>query len=290
MPSGPTTGQLENAQRIIIAKARETTEHNTPMVNLVEAMTLPQGAKQVTVPKTGQFNFADLIDSVDMEDEQEIGMTTVDLTTGEVGAKIILTDKLARQENESVFEMVGRQFGNGAARKMDTDVIALFPALNSGTVLGADNKNLTLTNAAACIAYSKAHKFDDMISLVHHPNAIYDVVKSAAVVPGSTYPFPEGWAADRLKAFYRNININGVPFFEDGNIEKISGVDSGYGAIFSKHAMCVLKSKGFDTERERDASLRATELVNVADYGCWELDDTNGAALQYEIGDPATNN
>jgi hypothetical protein len=289
MPSGPTTGQLEAAQRIIIAKTRYTSEHNAPMINLIESMTLEQGAKQVTVPKVGQFEFADLIDSVDLVDEQEIGMTTVDLTTGEVGAKIILTDKLVRQENESVFNMVGRQFGDAAARKMDRDVIALFVALNGGVPLGADGKLFTMTNAAACIAFAKAHKFMGPPFVVHHPNAIYDVVKSAAVTPSATYPIPHGFSEDLLKEFY-SFPVNRVPFFEDGNIDKIPGLNSGYGVIATKNAMVCLRSKGFSTERERDASLRATELVSTADYGCFELDDQYGAPLQYQISDPVTTN
>lgn len=289
MPSGATTGQLENAQRIVIAKARFTMEHSAPCHNLIEHMPLENGAKQVTVPKVGQFEFSDLIDGVDLVDEQEIGMTTTDLTSGEVGAKIILTDKLVRQENESVFNMVGRQFGDAGARKMDKDIIALFPALNGGTVFGADNKNLTMTNWAACIATAKDMKFPTPIFGIHSPNAVYDVVKSSAVTPSATYPIPHGYSEDLLKDFYK-FTVNQVPLFETGNIEKITGYDSGYGVIASKNAMVCLKSKGFTTERERDASLRATELVTTADYGCFELDDTYGAALQYEIGRPATNN
>ena len=287
MPSSPTTGQLENAQRIAIEEARYTMEHNMPLVNLIEHMTLKQGEKQVTVPKVGQFDFADLIDGVDLEDEQEIGMTTSDLTSGEVGAKIVLTDKLARQENESVFQMVGRQFGDGAARKKDRDIIALFSALNGGTVLGADNKNMSLANLAACIAFAKSGKFPGPVFVVHHPNAGYATVASAAVVPSATYPIPNGWSEELLKQFYK-FAVNQVMVFEDGNIDKIAGVDSGYGAIASKNAMVCLDSKGFSTERERDASLRATEIVATADYGCFELDDTYGAAMQYEIGAPST--
>ena len=279
-----TTGQLENAQRIIIAQTRYTQEHNAPCMALFESMTLERGAKQVTVPKVGQFEMADLIDGIDLVDEQEIGMTTVDLTTGEVGAKIILTDKLVRQENESPFKMVGRQFGDAGARKQDKDLIALFSAFNGGTALGADNKNLSMANWSACIAHAKANKFPMPIFGVHHPNAVYNVVSSAAVTPGSTYPIPDGFAQDLLKNFWSRIMINQVPLFEDGNIEAVSGQDSGYGVIASKHAAVTLKSKGWDTERERDASLRATELVMTADYGCFELDDGYGAAMLYEVG------
>jgi hypothetical protein len=288
MPSTVTSGQLENAQRIVLASARYTMEHNAANVALIEGMNLGQGEKQVTVPKVGQFNFEDLVDGVDLEDEQEIGMTTTDLTTGEVGAKIILTDKLARQENESVFNMVGRQFGDGAARKKDRDVITLYPSLNGGTVLGADNKNMSMTNLAACISFAKAHKFPAPVFILHHPNAVYATVVSAAVTPSATYPIPHGFSEDLLKDFYK-FSVNQVEVFEDGNIDKLAGIDSGYGVIASKNAMVMLSSKGFSTERQRDASLRATELVSVGDYGCFELDDTYGAGMQYEIGDIATN-
>ena len=51
MAQTATTGNLENAQRIILAAARYTEEHNAPAINLIEQFTLPKGAKQVTVPK-----------------------------------------------------------------------------------------------------------------------------------------------------------------------------------------------------------------------------------------------
>ena len=287
MPETPTSGQLENAQRAVIGEARYTAEHNMPVVALMEPMTLPQGAKSQVVPKVGQFDFEDLIDGIDLEDEQAIGMTTSELTTGEIGAKIILTDKLVRQEAESPFKMVGRQFGSGAARKMDNDGIALFAALNGGTVLGADNKNLTIGNAGACIAFAQANKFPGPVFVVHHPNAIYAITNSAAVTPSGTYPIPHGYSEDLLRDFYR-FSFNQVEFFQDGNIAAISGIDSGYGVIASRQAMCNLRSKGFSVERQRDASLRATEMVATADYGMWELDDSYGAGMQYEIGNPST--
>ena len=90
MPQNATTGQLQSAQNIVIAKSRYTMEHNAPMVQLVEMMDLPQGAYEVVVPKVGQFTFASLTDGLDLTGEQSIGMGTVTLSSGEVGAKIIL--------------------------------------------------------------------------------------------------------------------------------------------------------------------------------------------------------
>ena len=94
---------------------------------------------------------------------------------------------------------------------------------------------------------------------------------------------------DLLKNFYSGLRpINGVSIFEDGNIEKISGQDSGIGVIADKTAMAALTSVNTRTERQRDASLRATEVVMTADYGVFELDDSRGAPVTFEIGDLAT--
>ena len=90
MPQTATTGNLENAQKIIISAARYTEEHNAPAMALIESFSLPKGAKQVTVPKVGQMSMSDLVDGQDIVDEEEIGMTTVDLTASEVGAKVII--------------------------------------------------------------------------------------------------------------------------------------------------------------------------------------------------------
>ena len=289
MAQTATTGNLENAQRIIISSARYTEEHNAPALALIEQFTLPKGSKQVTVPKVGQMSMSDLVDGQDIIDEEEIGMTTVDLTASEVGAKVILTDKLLRQAADNVFSIVGRQLGDGMARKKDTDVIALYPNLNGGTVLGADGRSMSAANTHAIISNAKANKFGSQLYILHHPNAIANLSKEAATTAGNNAEITSGWSADLLSNFYSGLRpINGVPIFEDGNIDKVSSVDSGYGVIADKTAMAALTSVDTRTERQRDASLRATELVMTSDYGVFELDDDRGAAVQFEIGDLAT--
>jgi len=50
----------------------------------------------------------------------------------------------------------------------------------------------------------------------------------------------------------------------------------------------LVPSQAPNIERERDASLRATEIVIVSDYGVFELDDAYGFPMQYELGNPST--
>ena len=289
MAQTATTGSLENAQNIIIATSRYTEEHNAPAMNLIEKFDLPDGNKQVTVPKVGQMTMSDLVDGQDIIDEEDIGMSTVDLTASEVGAKVILTDKLARQSADNVFSMIGRQLGDGMARKKDRDVIALYTNLNGGDKLGEAAKFMKSSNVQGIIAYAKANKFGSDIYILHHPNAVAYLAKEAATVASSPAAIPEGYSQDLLQNFWSGIRpINNVPIFEDGNID-IDTDGDGIGVIADKGAMAVLRRVETKTEQQRDASLRATEVVMTSDYGVFELDDSRGAGVTFDINTLASN-
>jgi len=291
MAQTATTGSLENAQKTIIAAARYTEEHNAPAMALTQKFNLPKGNKQVTVPKVGQMTMEDLVDGQDIIDEEEIGMSTVDLTASEVGAKVILTDKLVRQNGTTdVFTMIGKQLGDGMARKKDKDVLALYTNLNGGTKLGAATKYMKASNVQGIIAYAKANKFGSQIYILHHPNAVAYLSKEAATVASSPSAIPEGWSEDLLKNFWSGLRpMNNVAIFEDGNITEDSSGD-GIGVIADKSALATLTSVETRTERQRDASLRATEVVLTADYGVFELDDTRGAGVTFDVTALASNN
>ena len=288
MATTATTGNLENAQNIIITAARYTEEHNAPAMALIEQMNLPKGAKQVTVPKVGQMTISDLQDGFDIVDDEEIGMTTVDLTASEVGAKVVLTDKLIRQSANNIFSIVGRQLGDAMARKKDTDVHALYSGLNGGTTFGATNTAMSLANVAGAIANAKGQKFGSQIYILQHPFATFDIANTAVTATGAAAGIPDGFATDLLQNFFSNIRpLNGVPIFEDGNLSRDSG-DDAVGVIADKSALGVLKSVDTRTERQRDASMRATEIIITADYGVFEIDDTKGAPLTFDASAPAT--
>ena len=264
---------------------RYTEEHNMPVVGLIEKFTLGKGEKQLDIPKAGQVDAQDLVDGIDLTDSEDINASIVSATTSEVGLKFIITDKLARQFNQDVMAVVGRQAGDAMARKKDTDAIALFAGFS--TQLGADGAAFSLANATSVIARAKGDKFGLNPFIVHHPNAIFKLTQSLQT-PLATYPLPDVFNRPPVKDFFTGVRIGGVPFFEDGNIEKVSGVDSGYGVIATQGAMGYITSAGQNVERQRDASLRATEMVMTEDYGMFELDDSKGARLQYEIGDHST--
>ena len=285
MAQTATTGNLENAQKTIIAAARYTEEHNAPAMNLIEKFTLGKGEKTVTVPKVGQMSMSDLVDGQDIIDEEEIGMTTVDLTAAEVGAKIILTDKLIKQSSPNIMAIIGRQLGDGMARKKDNDVTALYSGFS--TDVGASGRDMDIANVAAAVAIAKGSNYGSQIYINHHPFAVFELAKEAAGT-AATYPMTPGWSQDLLGNFWSGIRpIFGVPIFEDGNITRTTAAAT-VGVIADKSALAVLMSTDTRTERQRDASLRATEVVITADYGVFELDDSRGAGFTLDSTTPAT--
>jgi len=280
-----TTGNLENAQNIMIGTCLFTAEHSDPCSQLITNFKLAQGYKTFTLPKVAQMTAHALTDGQDIVDQEDIGMTTTDLTCSEVGLKVILTDKLLRQNNEDSFKIIGRQMGDAMSRKKDTDIIALFSALNASTTWGADGVSLSVAIAAGISARARANKWPRPIYAVHHPNAMGALAKSTMAVGATYYAGILDTISEEIFRNFWRYSIDGIKWFEDGNIAKISAVDSGYGAAFSKEALAIITSLAPTTERERDASLRAWEVVVVSDYGVFEIDDGYGAPLRYEIGD-----
>ncbi len=282
------TAGIIACQNIVLGQVRYTAESAAPMRHLISQFRLAQGQKQMTIPKAAQATAQELTDGVDMVDEEDIGISTVDLTTGEVGLKFVLTDKLIRQFNEDVFKVTGRQMGEAMARKVDLDIIALFSALNNSTTLGVDNALLNAYTAIGCVGFSEAELYPKPVHIVHHPNALIELDRSFV---GTNKKFAGDFAGmmspaeSYMKRFYKG-NINGVDLWWDANIAYTgtSGHVSGRGAIFSKDAMCIIESKAAGVERERDSSLRGWEIVMVSDYGVFELDTAYGAAMLYDMG------
>ncbi len=293
-----TTGNLAQAQNTIIREARYTQEANSPSWQLIEKVRLPKGASTVRVPKVGQFTIADLTDGTTISTEQSINMTLVDLTATERGAKIIITDKLARQHGSTdVFRMIGRQFGDAAARKQDQDVQALYPGLNGGVAFGAAGATFTLSNFAATIAKGLGggassgdsdglEPFDPDYA-VHHPHAVFQIVKSAtAIGSGTSQRVNDRQEEQLLNRFFTGIAFNGVDLFESKNLFVDASGDA-TGVLAQRDALIGLTSVDWRTERDRNASLRATEVVFTSDYGVFELDDRHGAPLLYDAVAPS---
>jgi hypothetical protein len=285
--TGYTTSDLEKMQRTVIGQAKFTREHKGCMVGLSERFDLEQGQSTLTIPKLSAFDDAqDLQDGVDMTQAQQIANSYTDITTAEIGIKGIITDKLIRQMNESVWRMLGRLLGDSMKRKIEKDGLDLLDGFSNA--LGATNTPITSGYLAAAITQllGQSEPAPDPFAYVGHPYQVKILMDTIAKV--GTYPLPEGFSAQMVKDYWRGtFDMFGTPVFANGLIPVDSSGDA-KGAVFSKSAIGYVVSKEAYTERQRDASLRAWELVHVQDSDWVELDDAYGREMYFDCATPTS--
>lgn len=287
------SNDLAQLQRTVIKQMRFTEQFNRPMTGLVTPFNLGKGERQLTLPKGNEFAAKDVEPGIDLVETQDLDPSIVTAVAKRIGMRIVILDDLADQFNEDVFKYIGRAAGEAIGVKQDTDLTSLFSGFSKA--LGADNKNLILANANACIAIALGGGASDLrpfgpapsVFFVTHPNMLFNL-RNELSITGATYPFPQGLNDKLLKNYFARIEISGVAFFHDGNINVIGATASGYGAIFHRGALGLLRAQQLQTRRTRDESLFAVEIVWSMRYGAFELDDVRGASTRYEIGEPST--
>ena|SRR3990167_2756342 len=300
MPQSTGSANLASIANRIIGSARHTQEAATPSWQLVEKVPLKKGASTYRWPKFGTFTISDLVDGQDLTDEQTMGMSFVDLTATERGAKIILTDKLVREWGTTgAWTVVGKQFGNAAARKQDRDTQALYAALQGSSAFGAAGTGLTLAFYAAAIARARGgggssvagnstgvEPFDPTYAVLH-PHQAYNVTRTATAIGAGTSMRVNDLREEKMLNKFFKFQFNGVDAYESKNINIDSSGDA-VGVLAQRDAIVGLTSVGWRTKRQEDISARGTEMVMTADYGVFELDDRHGAPVLYDAAVPAT--
>ena len=283
-----TLAQLSNASKEMIKEAIYTMEHETPNRALVRSFTLQEGHDTMVIPKVGQMTFLAINESQKNTNEMDIGMTTSSVSTSIVGGKVILTDTLLRDNSLDIWQIVGKQVGDAGARKIDRDIIALYPSLNGGTTLGAAAAVFSIDNVLAVIAHAKTNKFGSGMHIICHPNQLARLSKDLSAI-NSGRPIPRGYSEDRLANFFTGIVLGAVPFFEDGNIDLDTNNDA-IGCIKAKDTLGVLSAGSVRNRRERDESIGegAWILYVTHRYTAFERDDATGAPLTYASATKAT--
>ena len=72
--------------------------------------------------------------------------------------------------------------------------------------------------------------------------------------------------------------VAGIQIFESANIS-VDGSDDSIGGVFAQDALGLAMMQDLKIESQRDASLRADEIVATAVYGVAELHDSYGVKL-----------
>lgn len=291
-----TTTVLADTVPTVLEKARFTQRFKAIMASLCWNIRKQlHDGKTINVPYWGIVSASTLTEGVDMAASEDMEDTLVTITPSEVGCKIILTDKLVRDNNEDIKSAAGRILGEAMEYKRDYDLLGQID--DATTSLGGT----TTTGTMGAIAAARALLTGNAVSaggpapgpfaMVHHPFALLDLVDVLTPLVQAT-PYASVGTMGLAEEVLRNYTIGrlfGMPIIEDGNLD-ISTSTAGKGGVFSTGeggAIILGTADEWSIEPDRDASLRATELNVVGEYGVGEYKAGWIVELHWDATTPA---
>lgn len=273
-----TTTTLNDLLPLITAEALFQAQEQSIMRNLVRNYSIPAGSgKSIVVPTYAPVAADAVAEGTDLAgstEDQAISTGGTTITVGEVGIMTNVTDLARVSSASNVIADVGKLFGNAIAKKMDQDLIAQFANFATANDIGSLTAPMSAAQIFEAIAkLRQAGVSGADIFCVVNPLVAYDM-KS-----GLTSTFA-GHAGDLSNEAMRTGYVGtvaGVNVFESANVPHTTG-DS-VGGVFHKDALGLAMMQDISIETERNASLRADELVATATYGVGMLFDTYGCQM-----------
>ncbi len=273
MADETTSSTISELYTEIVAEAMFTASEQSIMKGLVRNYTIAGGGKSVEVPIYPTVSASAVSEASDLSNTA-INPSSVTITASEVGIMTTLTDLARNSASRNVAQDIGRVFGEAIARKIDLDLTALFDGFStsvggSDAVLSAD----TVAQAHANLRNSSVPMND--LALVIHPMVAHDLKRGMT----NTYA---GLDTDISNEALRSGFIGtlfGVPVFETANMANTGTTGDYKGAMFHRDALGLAMMQDLKIEVQRDASLRADEIVATAVYGVGELQDSYGIEI-----------
>ena len=283
MANESTTSSLNDLLPSIVAEALFVAQERSIMRGLVRNFTLPMSSgKTITVPIYPKQTAAGVNEGTDLTNTA-ISTDGATLTIGEVGIMTTVTDLARNASASNVIADVGRLFGEAIAAKMDKDLTALFAGFSAGD--GDYTGQITAASIFKAVAKLRGAGVDPAgCYCVIHPEIAYDL-KSALTTGGTTVYTGGGGVSDVANEAMRMGYVGmlaGVPVYETSNIDYVTNAGDFPGAVFHRDALGLAMMQDIKIETQRDASLRADELVATAVYGVGELYDGYGRFLKYD--------
>jgi hypothetical protein len=214
-------------------------------------------------------------------DTEPVAFTTTaaDITVAEVGINLGLTD-FTKKTTGITPEQMGVRGARAIGRKIETDIAALFSGFSRTVGTTGNEITLdTLINGATLLDTSEAPP--ERIAVVA-PKTAGILRKLIAGASGSTAAIFAGGSVDpSFKAIPGFVcDFLGIPVYWSNFVPKINALDVDFcGAIFCRDAIGMAVMSDVEVEVERNASLRASEIVAVSTYGVGEMQDLGGVGI-----------
>ena len=272
MANETTSSTISELYTEIVAEALFVASEQSIMRNLVRNYTIAGGGKSVEVPIYANVSASAVNEATDLSNTA-VNPTSVTITASEVGIMTTLTDLARNSASRNVAGDIGRLFGEAIARKIDADLSALFTGFSTERAGGAGNE-LTVADVFEAVADLRTANAPAPYYGVFHPKQIFNIKKSLT----NTFVGRDTELSNEAMRTGFVGTIAGVQIFESSNIS-VDGSDDSIGGVFSQDALALAMMQDLKIESQRDASLRADEIVATAVYGVSEIHDSYGVKL-----------
>jgi len=276
MANESTSSTLSELYTEIVAEAQFVASEKSIMRNLVKNYAISGGGKAVEVPVYAQVSAAAVSEATDLSNTA-IDPTSVTITASEVGVMTTLTDLARNSAPRNVAADIGKLFGEALARKQDADLTALFDGFS--VTLGDGTTAISPAVIFNALSTLRANALPaNECAVVLHPKIAYDL-KS-----GLTNTFAgldTETSNEALRAGFVG-RLAGMPIFETSNMANTGTAGDYKGGAFHKDALAIAMMQDVKIETQRDASLRADEIVATSVYGVGEIHDSYGVELHYD--------
>ena len=272
MANETTSSTISELYTEIVAEALFVASEQSIMRGLVRNNSIVGGRKSEEVPIYATVSAGAVSEASDLSNTA-VNPSSVTITASEVGIMTTLTDLARNSASRNVAADIGRLFGESIATKIDTDLAALFTVFSTEKGPGAGSE-ITVQDLFECAAELKTNKAPGPYYGVFHPKQIFNVKKSLT----NTFVGRDTELSNEAMRTGFVGNVAGIQIFETSNIA-VDGSDDSIGGVFSQDALGLAMMQDLKMETQRDASLRADEIVATAVFGVGELHDSYGVKI-----------
>jgi len=278
MASETTSTTLDDLTQALIAEAYYVESQGMNLSDYILNRQLPKGKDSVLFPKYGAVTVAAVNEATDLAN-QAVSTSGVTITPGEYGGMTTLTDVADYVSNPvQVGTDIGRLFGEAMRASKNQAIWALFDGFSNS--VGTTNTDITevvllqaitlLTDAKAPRPYYFAitpYVMEDLMTIYSTNTSMSaDIIRNSVLEAGILPP------------------IYGVQPVLVDNLAAGTSAGKGQAAdakcgLFSRNALGYVDGYQMRVELERDASLRANEIVTTSYFGVGEIEGTFGVEI-----------
>ena len=279
MANETTSSTVSELYTEIVAEELFVASERSIMRPLVKNYAVTGGGKSVEVPIYSAVSASGVSEASDLSNTA-INPSSQTITCTEHGIMTTLTDLARNSAPRNVAGDIGKLFGEAIAKKIDKDLTALFGGFS--TTVGSASTVMSASLIFQAVAKLRAAGVPgENLSAVIHPQVAFDL-KSGLT---NTFANPNPGVGNEALRTGLVGQIAGVNIFETSNMTDSSDNDPGTtgdykGAVFHSDALGLAMMQDLKIETQRDASLRADEIVATAVYGVGELDDSKGCEVE----------